>query len=169
MESVHTTSIHLRNRAWPTSPKAPCTLFWVLPPTPRAATLLTWQIAFAAFYTLYALESSNRCSSESGFFSWIFYLWDPSMSFLKRISFLKNSFIYFGPCWVLVALRAFLSLIVAGGAPLWLRCAGLFWWLLSLRRTGSLGHAGFRSVARGLSSCSFQALEHRLSSCGAQA
>ena len=37
------------------------------------------------------------------------------MSFLKRISFLKNSFIYFGPCWVLVALRAFLSLIVAGG------------------------------------------------------
>ena len=41
MESVHTTSIHLRNRVWPTSPEAPCTLFWPLPRTPRAATLLT--------------------------------------------------------------------------------------------------------------------------------
>ena len=116
MECVHTTSIHLRNRAWPISPKAPAPSSGYCPPRPGQPP--SWPdrwIAFAAFYTVHALESSNRCCFESGFFGWIFYLWDPSMSFLKRISFLKNSFIYFGPCWVLVALRAFLSLIVAGG------------------------------------------------------
>ena len=70
-------------------------------------------------------------------------------------------FIYFGLSWVFVAARA-LSLVAAsrGYSSLW--CVGFsLWWLLLLQSTGS------RCV--GFSSCGSQALERRLSSCGAQA
>ena len=50
-----------------------------------------------------------------------------------------------------------------------LRCAGFaLRWLLLLRSMGSR-HTGFRVVVRGLRSCGSRALEHRFSSCGAQA
>ena len=50
-----------------------------------------------------------------------------------------------------------------------LRCTGFsLWWLLLLWSMGS-GHAVFRVIARGLSSCGSWALERRLSSCGARA
>ena len=71
------------------------------------------------------------------------------------------SFIYFWAYWVFIAARAFLQLQQMG-ATLQLQCEGFPWqWLLLLQSTGSR--------ARGLSVCSSQALEHRLSSCSAQA
>ena len=75
----------------------------------------------------------------------------------------KNLFIYFyfWLLWVFVAVRR-LSLVAAGGGYYSLRCAGFsLRWLLLLQSTGSK-RAGF-------SSCGMQALEHRLSSCGARA
>ena len=70
-------------------------------------------------------------------------------------------FIYFGLCWVFVAVRG-LSLVAAGGGYYSLRCAGFsLRWLLLLRSTGSR-RAGF-------SSCGWRTLERRLSSCGAWA
>ena len=64
-------------------------------------------------------------------------------------------------CWVLVAVCR-LSLVAASGDYSSLRCAGFsLWWPLLLRSTGSR-RAGF-------SSCGSQALERRLSSCGARA
>ena len=75
--------------------------------------------------------------------------------------FLVNLFIYFWLCWVFVAARG-LSLVAASWGYSSLRCAGIsLWWLLLLRSMGS------RCV--GFSSCGSQALELRLSSCGAQA
>ena len=78
-------------------------------------------------------------------------------------------FIYFWLRWVFVAARRLslvaarrLSLVAAsrGYSSLW--CAGFsLWWLLLLRSTGSR--------CTGFSSCSSQALECRLSSCGAWA
>ena len=68
-------------------------------------------------------------------------------------------FIYFWLCWVFVALRG-LSLVGASGGYSLLWCVGFsLWWLLLLQGTRC---AGF-------SSCGSWALEHRLSSCGAQA
>ena len=70
-------------------------------------------------------------------------------------------FIYFWLCWVFIAARG-LSLVVASGGYSLLRCVGFsLQWLLLLQSTGS-GSAGF-------SSCGSRALEHSLSSCGAQA
>ena len=70
-------------------------------------------------------------------------------------------FIYFWLHWVFVAVHA-LSLVVANGDYSSLRCTGFsLWWLLLLRSTG------FRCT--GVSSCGSQALERRLSSCGAWA
>ena len=81
------------------------------------------------------------------------------MSFLKKVIYL---FVYlFRLHWVSVAARR-LSLVEASRGYSSLRCAGFsLRWLLLLRSTGSR-HMGF-------SSCGSQALEHRLSSCGAQA
>ena len=70
-------------------------------------------------------------------------------------------FIYFWLCWVFVAAHG-LSLVAASRGYSSLRCAGFsLWWLLLLRS----------AVSRrmGFSSCGFQALERRLSSCGALA
>ena len=70
-------------------------------------------------------------------------------------------FVLFWLHWVFVAARG-LSLVVASGGYSLLWCAGFsLRWLLLLQSTGSR-HAGF-------SSCGSRALEHRLSSCGAQA
>ena len=70
-------------------------------------------------------------------------------------------FYYFGLCWVFIAVHG-LSLVAASGVYSLLRCAGFsLWWLLLLQSTGS------RRV--GFSSCGTQALERRLSSCGARA
>ena len=70
-------------------------------------------------------------------------------------------FIYFWPRWVFVAVCG-LSLVATSGGYSSLRCAGFsLWWLLLLRSTGS------RSA--GFSSCGSQALERRLTSCGAWA
>ena len=75
--------------------------------------------------------------------------------------FLNIYFIYFWLRWVFVAVRS-LSLVAASGGYSSLRYAGFsLRWLLLLRSTGSR-HGGF-------SSCGSQALEHRLSSCGAWA
>ena len=76
--------------------------------------------------------------------------------------FFKNYlFIYFWLCWVFVALCG-LSLAAVSGGYSSLRCAGFsLQWLLLLQSTGSR--------CAGFSSCSLQALERRLSSCGAQA
>ena len=69
--------------------------------------------------------------------------------------------IYFWLCWVFVAARR-LSLVAVSGGYSSLRCTGFsLRWLLLLRSTG------FRR--KGFSSCGSRALEHRLSSCGAQA
>ena len=85
----------------------------------------------------------------------------------KRIHFVKI-FIYFWLHWVFVAVCG-LSLVVASGGYSLLRCTGFsLRWLHLLRNTGSR-HAGFSSVARGLSSCGSWALERRPSSCGTRA
>ena len=70
-------------------------------------------------------------------------------------------FIYFWLRWVFVAVRR-LSLVAVSGGYSSLRCAGFsLRWLLLLRSTGSR--------CMGFSSCGSQALERRLSSCGARA
>ena len=70
-------------------------------------------------------------------------------------------FIYFWLHWVFVAVCG-LSLVAVSGGHSLLQCAGFsLRWLLLLRSMGSR-HMGF-------SSCGSQALEHRLSSCGARA
>ena len=70
-------------------------------------------------------------------------------------------FIYFWLCCIFVAAHR-LSLVAASGGYSLLWCMGFsLWWLLLLWIMSS-SHAGF-------SSCGSQALEHRLSSCGAWA
>ena len=77
---------------------------------------------------------------------------------------------------VFVAVRGLSLVVVSGGYSL-LQCVGFsLRWLLLLqsmgsRRTGfsSCGSRASVVVAHGLSSCGSQALERRLSSCGAQA
>ena len=81
--------------------------------------------------------------------------------------FFKILFI-FCLCWVFVAARR-LSLVAAWGGYSSLQCAGFsLQWLLLLQSTGSR-HAGFSSCGTWHSSCGSQALELRLSSCGARA
>ena len=78
-------------------------------------------------------------------------------------SFFKNLFIYLFIWlrWVFIVALG-LSLVAASRGCSSLRCVGFsLQWLLLLRSTGSR-HTGF-------SSCGSQALEHRLSSCGARA
>ena len=79
-----------------------------------------------------------------------------------RISFyLFILFIYFWLRWVFVAARG-LSLVAVSGGCSSFHCAGFsLRWLLSLRSAGSR--------RTGFTSCGSQALERRLSSCGAQA
>ena len=76
--------------------------------------------------------------------------------------FLIDLFIYlFWLCWVFIAARG-LSLVAASGGHSSLWCSGFsLWWPPLLRSTGSR--------CAGFSSCGPQALERKLSSCGAQA
>ena len=91
-------------------------------------------------------------------------LWFPSIIicyFVIYYLFIFYKFIYFWLRWVFVAARG-LSLFAESRGYSSLRCAGFsLRWLLLLRSTGS------RSA--GFSSCGSQALERRLSSCGARA
>ena len=88
------------------------------------------------------------------------YCWTVTYPFFKK----KKTFIYlfiYWLCWISIAASG-LSLVVASGGYSSLWCAGFSsQWLLLLRITGSR-HTGF-------SSCGWRALEHRLSSHGAQA
>ena len=68
--------------------------------------------------------------------------------------FLTNLFIYFWLRWVFIAAYG-LSLVAVS------RGYSSLWWLLLLQSTGSR--------LAGFSSCGAQALERRLSSCGARA
>ena len=85
----------------------------------------------------------------------------PRQSYLF-IYLLTYLFIYYlWLFWVSIAARG-LSLVSASGSYSSLRCVGLsLRWLLLLRSTGSR--------QTGFSSCGSQALQRRLSSCGAQA
>ena len=79
----------------------------------------------------------------------------------KSLVFKKIYLFYFWLHWVFVTARG-LSLVAASGGYSSLWCAGFsLQWLLLLWSTG------FRRT--GFSSCGSQALEHRLSSCDAQA
>ena len=93
------------------------------------------------------------------------------LNFQALFSFLINLFIlfiYFWLHWVFVAARG-LSLVAMSGGYSLVRYAGfLLQWFLLLQSTGSR-HAGFSSLARGLSSCGSRALQCRLRSCGARA
>ena len=77
--------------------------------------------------------------------------------------FSLNLFIYFWLHWLFAAARG-LSLIVASGRYSSLRCAGF-----SRCGAWTLGVQASVVAVRGLSSCGSQALERRLSSCGARA
>ena len=77
---------------------------------------------------------------------------------LMRIFFKK--FIYFWLCWVFVAVHE-LSLVAVRGGYSSFRCTGFSLWRLLLLRSMGSRHVGF-------SSCGSQALECRLSSCGAR-
>ena len=105
---------------------------------------------------------------------------------LPRV-FFKCNFMYFWLCWVSVYFvylwtvihtlswfcnhafpDVFWDCFVAAEVFLWLRWAGPTLYLLSAGSRSS-GFPNFRAQAlgcAGFSSCSFQALEHRLSSCG---
>ena len=88
--------------------------------------------------------------------------------FLSFFKFIYLSFIYFWLRWVFVAARRLSLVAVSGGYSL-LQCACFsLQWLLLLRSTGSR-HAGFSSRGMWAQQLCSQALEHRLSSCGAQA
>ena len=91
----------------------------------------------------------------------------PSLFFLKKYSILFI-YLYFWLRWVFVAACGLSLVAVSGGYSL-LWCTGFsLWWLPLLQSTGSR-RAGSVVVAQGLRSCGSQALECRLSSCGAWA
>ena len=106
------------------------------------------------------------------------------MYFPGIIFLLIYLFIYFWLCWVFVA-KHWLFLVAASGGCSSLRYMGFsLQWLLLLRSLGSrragvsscgaqasvvVAHGLQLFVACGLSSCGLQALERRLSSCGARA
>ena len=82
---------------------------------------------------------------------------------------LINLFIYFWLCRVFAAARG-LSLVAASRGPLFDAVRGLLIVVASLCcRAWALGTRASVVVAHGLSSCGSQALERRLSSCGARA
>ena len=75
--------------------------------------------------------------------------------------FISMTFYFFWLCWVFVAARGLFLVVESGGYSL-VQCVGFsLRWLLLLQSTDSR-RAGF-------SSCGSQALESRLSSCGARA
>ena len=85
---------------------------------------------------------------------------------------IPSTFIYLFVClwlrWVFIATHGF-SLVAASRGCSLLRCTGfsLQWFLLCA--APALGAQASVAAACGLSSCGFQALEHRLSSCGTRA
>ena len=80
---------------------------------------------------------------------------------ISPLSFFFYKFIYFWLRWVFIAVHG-LPLVVASRGYSLLRCAGFsLQWLLLLRGVGSR--------CAGFSSCSLQAPERRLSSCGIRA
>ena len=79
--------------------------------------------------------------------------------FCLYLLFFKFNFIYFWLCWVCVAMWAFSS------CGEWASSCSV----ISCSRAQGPRHGALSSVAPELSSCGSWALEHRLSSCGAQA
>ena len=107
--------------------------------------------------------------------------WPTSWEKVSQQKLSKSSSVFFIMIWEVVLCMFFffkrIYLFIFGCIGSSLRCAGFsLQWLLLLWSTGSR-HAGFSScgmwasvvVALGLSSCGLQALERRLSSCGAWA
>ena len=92
------------------------------------------------------------------------------MESILSLSFFKNKFIYLWLHWVFVAACG-LSLVAASGGGATLHCGA------QASHCGGFSCCGARAlgtwasvvVAHGLSSCSSQALERRLGSCGARA
>ena len=106
---------------------------------------------FLLMVIIFALTTTSLDSNSLHSYFFFFFL----------INLFIYSFIYFWLRWVFVAVLR-LSLVAASGGYSSLQCAGFsLQWLLLLQSTGSR-HTGF-------SSCSSQALECRLSSCGARA
>ena len=114
-------------------------------------------------------NQKGNCSPSS--LNYLYYVNDSfplSLICVIFLSFLINLFIFLWLCWVFVATCG-LSLVAGSRGYSSLRCAGFsLLWLLLLQSTGSRPRASV-VVACGLSSCGSRALEHRLSSCGAQA
>ena len=126
-----------------------------------------WSFSLASFIT----ECCFYFGSHAGEHRHFVQRQEPLKVFLFffLINFFFNFLIFiFWLRWVFVAARG-LSLVAASGGYSSLWCAGFsLRWLLLLRSTGSR-REGSVVVARGLSSCGSQALEHRLSSCGSRA
>ena len=85
-----------------------------------------------------------------------------------RVFFKINLFIYFWLHWVFVAAYE-LSILAVSGATLHCGAQASYCGGFSCCGARALGVRGFSSVAHSLSSCDSWTLEHRLSSCGAQA
>ena len=81
---------------------------------------------------------------------------------------LLSIYFYFWLHWVFIA-ACRLSLVAASGGYSLLWCVGFSLWWLLFCGAWALGTRASVVVALGLSSCSSQALECRLSSCGTQA
>ena len=120
---------------------------------------LFWFSSYLCDYTL----------SQSSLWAILPFNPQPSVIFYFILFFKIYLFIYFWLRWVFVAASR-LSLVAVSRGYSSLRCAGFpLWWLLFLRSTGSRRPRASVVVACGLSSCGSWALEHRVSSCGAQA
>ena len=76
---------------------------------------------------------------------------------------------YFWLCWVVAAAHRFSLVAGAGAAPQWCGLLIVVASLVAEHRLKSVWSVGSGVAERGLSSYDSQALEHRLSSCGAQA
>ena len=88
-------------------------------------------------------------------------------NYLFYFSFLKKLFIYWLH-WVFIVVRG-LSLVAVSGGLHFVALRGLLIAVASHCGTQALGARASVVVARWLSSCGSQALERRLSSCGAWA
>ena len=104
---------------------------------------------------------SGHASPTNLFFFKIVSVWDPLHFLWLYFTYNLFSLIYFWPYWVLIA-ACRLSLVWVSGGTAELQCSGFSLQCFSRCGPRALGHSGS-------SSCVSQALELRLSSCGAWA